>query len=243
MEYFREPSNKIQAGFALNAGKLLNQYRTLTTNLQPMENYDSTLTICVLQSLLANCAELLDAMSSSQKKIWSENVHEVPRRRGITSSFIVDNTFPTEVTYADFVKHLRNALSHPTSTEKTPNHPATGYTTLPDDSGVISRFRFTDSPWVDRGRIHSRYSSSDLKKMETIISSFQGKHGDIGLEIKKKQQTGKYEIFRNNKIYLPVFIAELSLASLTELAIELANHLAQPVIEGWNGISIQRLVG
>jgi hypothetical protein len=46
VEYFREQHNKIQAGFALHAGKLVAQYELLER--QNNENYEATLLICVL---------------------------------------------------------------------------------------------------------------------------------------------------------------------------------------------------
>lgn len=242
MEYVREPGNKIQADFALHTGKLLVQYRALTANLKPTDKYDATLTVCALQSLLTNCTELMNAMKRHQREIWFGTIPDIPSHWGIKRSFVVTNTFPSELTYDDFLTHLRNALSHPTSPDKAPNHPTTGYTTLPDDSGIISRFSFTDSPWVDRGRVHSKVSSTKEISVRETVDKFERKHGPgIGLEVRRNSQ-GKYEVFRDDQIYLPIFIAELPLTALIEMAIELANFLAQPIMNGWDGRAIRRLV-
>lgn len=229
MEYIREPDDKIQADFALNAGKLLAQYGVLTANLKPTEKYDATLTVCALQALLTNCTELMNTRNRQQREFWTDAIPVIPRHWGIKLSFVVENTFPSDLTYGDFVTHLRNALSHPTSPDKAPNHPTTGYTTLPDGSGIISRFCFTDSPWVDRGRVHSKASSTKEENVIKTVDDFEKQHRPgIGLEVRRNPR-GKYEVFRDNQIYLPVFKAELPLAALTEMAIDLANFLAQPV--------------
>ena len=65
MEYSRDEKNRIRAGFALNAGRLLEQYSRLSAGVRASERYDATLTICILQSLLTNCWELLKAMGAS----------------------------------------------------------------------------------------------------------------------------------------------------------------------------------
>ena len=240
-EYFRESNNRIQAGFALNTGKLLVQYRSLTANLQPAQKYEATLTICALQALLTNCTELMGAMKRHQPGFWTDPITDIPGHWGIRRSFVVSNTFPDELTYGDFITHLRNALSHPTSPDRAPQHPTTGYTTRPDGSGVITRFCFTDSPWVDRGCIHSKASSSAEGKVKQTLKSFQKRHRGAD-EIKVENIQGKYQICRSNQTYLPVFVAELPLNALTDLAIELANHLSQPIEESWDGKTIQQLV-
>jgi hypothetical protein len=241
MEYFREQNNTIQADFALRAGKLLKQYSILTTQVPPKDKYDATLAICVIQSLLTICSELLSAMKYSKKVDWSKAVTDVPRWWGVKRSFIKKNTFPTDCTYEDFIEHLRNALCHPTSSDREPKYLATGYTTLLDGSGFVTGFSFTDSPWVSKGSIHSRASSHTLEKVEKTVTIFKDKHGSIELDIERDQH-GRYQIFCNNEIYLPVFVAEIALPDLLNLAIELANHLAQPTQKKWDGVTINRLI-
>jgi hypothetical protein len=58
----------------------------------------------------------------------------------------------------------------------------------------------------------------------------------------RKNTSGGYEIFRENKPYIPIFEAEIPLDALKTLAMELANYLAQPTREDWDGKSITRLV-
>jgi hypothetical protein len=85
-------------------------------------------------------------------------------------------------------------------------------------------------------------SSPNFDKVKKTACGFEKKYGIIGLEVKGNQH-GRYEITLQKKVYLPIFEVELPIATLTELAIELANHLAQPTMENWDGISIKRLVG
>ena len=210
-EYFREPNNRIQAGFAQHTGKLLVQYRDLTVKLRPTHKYEATLAVCALQALLTNCTELMSSMQRDQRGFWSAPIPDIGQGHwGISSSFVVRNTFPDELTYEKFITHLRNALSHPTSADRAPKHPTTGYTTVSDGTGVITKFRFTDSPWVDRGCIHSKASSSDEEKINRTLSAFLRNRKDANdLDVRSTQ--GKYQIYKGNKLYLPIFVAELSM--------------------------------
>ncbi len=239
-EYFRELNNRIQAGFALNTGKLLFQYRSLTANLPPTQKYEATLTICALQALLTTCTELMRAMKRNQPGFWTDPITDIPGHWGIRRSFIVSNNFPAELTYGGFITHLRNALSHPASPDMAP-HPTTGYTTCLDGSNIIARFCFTNSPWVDRGCIHSMASSLDEEQVKKTLKSFQRNQRGAS-ELKVENIQGKYQIYHGNQIYLPVFVAELPLNALTDLAINLANHMSQPTLANWDGRTIQQLV-
>lgn len=220
------------------------QYSSLSEKLA--EKYDATLTLCILQSLLTNCHELVEAMRESQKEFWSKPVHEVPIKLGIKRSYVKDNTFssdPSEFTYFEFIGHLRNAVSHPTSSEKKPYLPSTGYTTIPDHKDTISLFRFIDSPWVIRGK-RRKGQGSDRTKLEAIAKDFKEEYkncGELGL---REISTGRFEIFRGHEdeTFLPVFEAEIPLNDLKKLAEELANYLAQPTQDDWDGKSIKRLV-
>jgi hypothetical protein len=239
-EYFREPHNKIQAGFALHAGKLLNQYDSLSKYRQ--ENYEPTLLICALQSLVTICQELIKAMKKNRSELWFTPVHDVPLLLGVSRRFVTKDTFePCELTYGRFIEHLRNALSHPTSPEKKPYHSSTGFTTLPDNSGIISRFLFIDSPWVVRGEICGRASSPNEQKVKEFASAFEEKRTQMGLRIERNSQ-GRYEIRKDADIFVPIFEVEMPVSSLRTLAIELANYLAQATMEGWDGKTIHRLV-
>ncbi len=80
MEYFRQPENQIQAGFALRWGKLLAQYIDLRNALKPEERYDATLTVCVLQALLTTCSELRKTMENQRKRDFRTVLAGTPDR-------------------------------------------------------------------------------------------------------------------------------------------------------------------
>jgi len=245
MEYFRQPGNRIQAGFALRAGKLLAQYNSLTPTLPAHERYDATLAVCVLQSLLTNCTELLKAMKTSKKELFTQSITDVPTQFGLRRAFITKNTFPKEVkevALQDVLVHLRNALSHPTATE-CPRFPSTGYTTSGDASGPVSAFRFTDSPWVNgKGNISEKALSTDREKVDGTRRDFEKLHSQSGFIALRPRTDGKFEIVHNDQIFLPIFTMELPLPALIELATCLANYLAQPTDAQWDGRTIRQLV-
>lgn len=241
MEYFRESGNRIQAGFALNAGMLLAQYCSLTAKLPSQEKYEATLAVCVLQSLLTNCTELLLAMRNNQKQFFNEVIPDVRPRWGLTSSFITQNSFPVDVTLERVLTHMRNALSHPTVSEVT-QLPSTGYTTSDDASELVSAFRFTDSPWVKKGAIYWGALSDTEEKVRKTIDAFEKDYKVPGYLEVLPRPDGNFGIAHDGKQFLPVFGLELPLGAVIDLAKHLANHLAQPTNEQWNGRSIQQLV-
>jgi hypothetical protein len=241
MEYFRQPGNRIQAGFALHAGRLLAQYCSLTATLRSHEKYEATLAVCVLQSLLTNCTELLSDMRASQKTFFNATITDVPHRWGLTRSFITCNTFPTDVTLEGVLIHVRNALSHPTVSDGA-RFPSTGYTTSRDTSGLVSAFRFTDSPWVKKGAVYWGATSKKEAKVRKTIEDFERQYALKGFLEVLHQPDGTFGIARDGEPFLPVFVIELPLPALIDLAKGLANYLAQPTIEQWDGQSIHELV-
>lgn len=241
MEYFREPENQVQAGFALRAGKLLAQYRSRQGELQPEERYDATLTVCVLQALLSTCSELRKTMDKARKKDFRTVLGSAPDQWGLRREYVREDTFPK----ADNPKagrvldHLRNALSHPTRAGAQ-GLQATGYTTVPDGTGAVSMYRFADSPWVDNGRIFRGACSDDRAKVETFAIQFEREHGMQGLEVRPAGTS--FGIYRDDRPYLPVFVVELPFAAMAELALNLSNYLAQPANDEWDGRDIVQLV-
>jgi hypothetical protein len=224
---------RIRAGFALHASKLLEQYARLSEGVPASERYDATLAICVLQSLLTNCSELIKAKEDNQKEFWLQTVPDIPSSFGISLSCVKSNTFlsdPGELTYRGFIEHLRNALSHPTYPEKPPKQRSTGYTTVLDGKGIISKFRFIDSPWVYRGEVMSKYCKNNEERVRKAAEDFNGKNQCGKLEV-GQNSLGRYEIFRGDGPYLPIFEAELSIEALKTFALQLAHCLAEPTRE------------
>ncbi len=241
MEYFRQPENQIQAGFALRSGKLLAQYINLRDNLKPEERYDATLTVCVLQALLTTCSELRTTMEKQRKRDFRTVLTGTPDQWGLCRGFISEDTFPKAQApkVGRVLDHLRNALSHPTPA-MVEDPPSTGYSTVLDGSNVISRYRFTDSPWADKGKVFRRACSDDRSKVEALAEQFQGQYGPHDLEV--RPASGLYRIYRGDRPYLPVFVIELPLEAMVELGLQLSNYLAQPANDRWDGKAIVQLV-
>ena len=235
MEYFRQPNNRIQAGFALRAGKLLVQYDEMVSETVPYNKYDATLTIAILQSVLAHCVELIGEMSNKLPAIFNKVIPDIDHVNLINQSHIKDNTFPSILTYGSLIEHIRNALSHPTTSDNA-SHPSTGYSTKINGTEIISTFIFVDSPWVTRGKVQT-YDEEAKAKNKIIKVNY----ANYGLTVHKNQKN-KYEIHKDSKVYYPYLVAEIPLETLKVFTKEIANLLAQPAIDDWDGKTIKVLV-
>lgn len=141
---YRRQENVIRAGFALHAWRLLKHYEQLTEELSPAGRYEATLTLCVLQSLLTNCWELWKYLNDKKASRVLETLHRYTLSMLADPEVEVTNSFSGQPDAKAVVVHIRNALSHPRMRETDP--PTTGYTTVEDSTGYLSRLRFTDSP-------------------------------------------------------------------------------------------------
>jgi hypothetical protein len=84
--------------------------------------------VCVLQSLLTNCTELLSGMRKNQKPFFKDLLSDAPHEWGLRRSFVEQDTFPIDLPLERVLEHLRNALSHPTA-PGSGSYLSTGYTT------------------------------------------------------------------------------------------------------------------
>ena len=137
---YRRDQNLIRAGFALHAWRLLKHYEALTKDLSPSQRYEATLRVCVLQSLVTNCWELYKYLGRNSSRVLGAVDTFVESLLG-EPDVPVTNTFqggdPDSKTV---LVHIRNALSHPRMRETDP--PTTGYTTVEDPSGFVTRTSF-----------------------------------------------------------------------------------------------------
>ena len=148
MTEYRREDGLIRAGFALNAWHLIKHYQELTLDVSPSARYEATLSVCVLQSMLANCLELFMFLGRKAPRMLG-GVDAFAQRLLNDPEVEVTNTFPGEVDGRALVEHVRNALSHPRM--KVTDAPSTGYVTVEDGAGLISRIQLTDSPDVNFG--------------------------------------------------------------------------------------------
>lgn len=235
MDYLREYLNDkktltgIQAGFALNAGKLLAQYDRTLRSLPKDQQYDATLTISVLQAVAANCVELLDSYEKFKPTRDDLNVPllDIPQRFGIGLS-IVKHTYYQEMTYAKVIRCIRHSLSHPNYLGET-SYPMTGFRSVPDKNGEIVAYLFIHSPLVKLVKNvwkPKMFSEKDIGKQ---ISKYSIEGGSIGLTSKARGEL--FEITLRGMPYVPRVELEIPLATLKVFTRELCNYLAQPVID------------
>lgn len=160
----------IRAGFALHAWHLLTHYEQLTEEHSPADRYEATLTVCVLQSLLTNCWELWKFLNDKKASRVLEPLREYTLSMLADPEVDVTNSFPGQPDLKAVLMHVRNAVSHPRMKEGDP--PTTGYTTVEDGTGLVSRLRFTDSPDVtSKGalRTEARHrTGGDLEKVQVF---------------------------------------------------------------------------
>jgi hypothetical protein len=244
MEYARQ-FDGIQAGYALNAGKLLVQYCSQAKELPSNEQYEGTLAVCILQSLLTQCVELLKYMESEpiQREYFDQIINEGSSVWGLKTSFIVEDTFPGALTLGRLLEHLRNAVSHP-SPDKDFQYRPTGYTTTVDHSTRISAYRFTDSPWVKMGERHY-HGSLPIPTEKGAIGRITEFHREYQVEEYLDVlplPDGTFELARHGTLYWPILEIEIPLPTLIHLAKSLANQLAQHKDDDWDKRSIRELV-
>lgn len=140
----------VRSGFALHAGRLLEQYAGLTRDMSPSLRHEATLSLCVLQFLLTNCWELYMYLGSRKHQRVLGAIYDFVDSLVDESDVRVASVFPDEeegLNAKAVIVHLRNALSHPTV--RVAERPTTGYTTVQDGSGYVVRMSFTDSPDVN----------------------------------------------------------------------------------------------
>ena len=150
MEWPQE-TGVVRSGIALHAGRLLEQYEGLTREDHPAARHEATLTICVLQTMLTNCWELFLYLDGrEQSKVLGPLDEYINSLLSDRDEVKFSSSFPDDaegLSARAFIKHTRNALSHPRFRVTEP--PTTGYTNLKDDSGLIKRIELVDSPHLN----------------------------------------------------------------------------------------------
>ena len=153
---------------------------------------------------------------------------------------VVVNTFRCKRLTAEFVlRRMRNALSHPTGTDIDAPFPSSGYTTIPDRPGDIARFCFVNSPDTMRN------GPNNWDNKETADSKLEQarRHGDMPVDVTIIcDHNGRFCFGRNGKPFARILRVDLTPAEMHGLVIGLSNHLAQPVREAWDGMTIGALI-
>ncbi|MDP1990659.1 MAG: hypothetical protein Q8K00_06500 [Syntrophales bacterium] len=234
-EYLRDSNNQIQASLACRIGKIEAQYSKCIESYPKEKRYDVTLHICLLQNLLTSCSELVRAMKNNKRKksFFAEEFTEASVFWGLTPKMIVTDTFVREkIVHFDVITHLRDALSHPTILDLASGYISTGYTTIEPIEGEIAQFAFISSPDVRKN--HPKYYENKVE------AELQLKQPGYPLTTYVKQVNDpsiNYQVWSENAPYMRVFRIDVPVDCLKTLLVGLSNHLAQPILRDWDGIT------
>lgn len=239
MEYQRTEDGEIQAAFAQRVGQLLVQYDHWRDQVPAVAQYESTLTIALLQSLLTMCQELLRKKRvplelEAVTHLASRSLEDRPALLGLSTDCVLQ-CWPTKrgLTYRTVIECLRNALSHPCPQSRT-GLPQTGYTTVPSLSGFIEAYEFTHSPWVNGSGsdLTSKYFSRDEAnnpphELEKAVNFWASNQGVVGLDFAKVN--GRWQAVLNGEPFIPVLRLRLSVKKLRVFTAGLSDYLSEPV--------------
>lgn len=242
MEYERTEDGQIQADFAGRAGQVLLQYDQFKQKLPADQQFEATLAIALLQTMLTQCYELLKKYRHPDKAprgleelvvMANRGFDEPPPMLGITQSCILKR-WPSErpVLYRDVIECIRNALSHP-NPQNCKGWPQTGYTTQQSDSGFIEAYVFTQSPWVDRsGGIKPTFCAKrkDVKKQEDVASKIRDWSRNNAVdELQLLELNGVCVPARNGEPFVPIMRVRLDVVQLRLFTLALSDYLSEPI--------------
>ena len=230
MEYHRTKDGQIYADIAYRLGKIVTQYEKMSVNEQ---KFEATHSIVVLQNLLTNCSEHIKNMTS-YCSIFQKDIGSVGW--GLKEDCWDENTYNEDLILGNFIKRVRNAISHPTELNIERDFPSTGYTTLRDASGVIKTFQFIDSPDTKWNRQKS------FREQREIIEYIRRNEDTFPKDIHYSEIGSKYYLTVNSKRFIRISRINLSVEELASFVKNLANYLAQPIYENWDGQTIKWLL-
>ncbi|MGN6252009.1 MAG: hypothetical protein ACTHNS_09390 [Marmoricola sp.] len=182
------------------AVQALDQYKLVSGQWPPTQRFEATLTLSVAQTALSAAWELQSALKQQESDL-SPDLAEL---RDLI--FLEDTTYLSrdqedatlslhELGGTEVLEHLRNSLSHPVPCSPGGELPLTGYLSVPDDGGQISRFMFVDSPWVDLQQGRRNTGKAVIKypyRMRLAKSDDKAsrQRGEIERSLKKFQRDG-----------------------------------------------------
>lgn len=238
--YNETPDKRIRADFALRIGKLFSGYEKKLASLEVKEQFDATLTLVLLQSLLTTCSELMN--KKPYDDYFDQQLVQVPALWGLRSDMVVRNTFPEKLTYKLVIDRVRNALSHPTYGDVENKYPVSGFKNINDSDGNIWGFSFVNSPDIKHERRVESFGESEAgRKLAERRKEIIKASGEQVLELSKKEN-GKFAICCCGEPYVRIFQMAVPMTALKSLLLGLSNYLAQPTQNGWDGKSITQLV-
>jgi hypothetical protein len=237
MEYHRDPKNQIYADLAYRLGKIIVQYENL--NLVE-EKYEATLYVAVLQNLMANCNEYVREMTKSERKdsVFKKDIELAGW--GLNRGCWIKNTFKEEFNLQNFITRIRNSVSHPTSIDISSTYPSSGFTTLPDDTGRITKFRFVNSPDTRNNRVKS---FDEIQCVSDYIKQNKNEFpDDITYKTREVEGRLQYVLSSKSQEFARISIIDLSVKELGSFVKHLSNYLAQPIQKDWDGLTVTELL-
>jgi len=231
MEYYRTEKGQIYADIAYRLGRIITQYEKLNVN---EEKFEATLYIAVLQNLLTNCSEHVKQMTQQPDSIFQKEIESVGW--GLNKCCWVENKYEEKLILENFINRVRNSISHPTEIKIERDYPSTGYTTIKDDSGIIKKFRFIDSPDTMWNR------QWGFKKEEEIKEYIRRNKKTFPENIHYKKSGTKFFLSINDEPFIRIAIVDLTVEELASFVKNLANYLAQPILDNWDGKTIKWLL-
>lgn len=224
MEYKRDGNNQIQADLAGRIGKIAEQYEQLTPCLEEKDRFDATLHICLLQTLLTSCTELIK--SKTDKEFEKEIT---PLLKEIKYE-IIKNSFVSRVTNKALLFHIRDALSHPVVTQVSTEslYQITGYTTEKDEnSDQIVAFIFTDSPDIKKADSIKTYPSEEVADYFFCHSKGFAKGVKPHPVGEKNFQLYRFEADNPLEPYVRIFQVKIDVENIKLLVTKLSEFLSK----------------
>lgn len=237
MEYERTDDGEIQADFARRVGQVLVQYDQWRQQVPTVEQYESTLTIALLQSLLTMCQELIRKKRVAPElqgviQLANRPLEKQPSQLGLSSDCVLES-WPSErgLTYREVIDCLRNALSHP-GPQNNCRFPRTGFTSVPGPTGQIASYEFTQSSWVNSTGSDLKdlyFSTDDLPPAKLLkdLKYWAKNHEVEGIDV--RQNRGRWQPVRYGEPFLPVLKLRVPVGALRVFTIGLSDYLSEPV--------------
>ncbi len=244
MEFFRDPKNQIYADMALRLGRILVQYENSRID---GEKFEATLCLSVLQTLLTHCQDY------SMKAIDEYNYEDLFNRKfydvdwGLDNECWKKNTFNEELSLGNFIRRMRNSLSHPTEIIINSQFPSTGYTTEKNiNKQEITKLIFVNSPDTKNNKqkmldkdilVNTLYKDGNPEK--GLNSEFPKGTYYEKFDFNKQQ---KFRLMLDGEPFARISIIEMSVNQMLIFTKNLANFLAQPAEKPWDGRDILNVI-
>jgi len=172
-QYWREKKSYIQSDLAYRLGKIILQY-DMAYPIKSEKNFNSSLYLTSLQMLLTTCRELIK--NNQYTFPFHDNSFNIftsidqKNQFGLRSNMIIEDTiYSSTPDCSKFLKHLRNAMSHPTITNHESKDSTSGYTSI-NEGEVVTKYLFVDSQ--NSKKIKIILTVEELRSLTIALSKF-----------------------------------------------------------------------